>query len=174
METVIQAGDSGGPSENDGVSALDLRAAMGTFLTGVTIVTARCNDGQPYGLTVNSFNSVSLDPPLVLWSLDNHHDKGDLFRNAGGFAVNIMPAGSDELIRKFSVNTAERFDGTAWHWGASGHPVLDSALTSLECRLWAEYPGGDHSIFVGRVTAINTRDGQPAAFFKGQLSAFAG
>ena len=95
-------------------------------LTGVTIVTARCDDGQPYGLTVNSFNSVSLDPPLVLWSLDNHHDKGDLFRNAGGFAVNIMPAGSDELIRKFAVNTADRFDGTAWHWGASGHPVLDS------------------------------------------------
>ena len=172
METVIQAGDSGGQSENYDVSALDLRAAMGTFLTGVTIVTARCDDGQPYGLTVNSFNSVSLDPPLVLWSLDNHHDKGDLFRNAGGFAVNIMPAGSDALIHKFAVNDADRFVDTQWHWGTSGHPVLDTALTSLECRLWAEYPGGDHSIFVGKVTAINTRDGQPAAYYKGQLSAF--
>ena len=84
------------------VSAAELRNAMGHFLTGVTIVTARGID-QPYGLTVNSFNSVSLDPPLVLWSLDLGHDRADLFRKAGGFAVNVMGADSacDELIRKF-------------------------------------------------------------------------
>ena len=105
METIAPVSDN----EEDAatapapVSATELRNAMGYFLTGVTIVTTRGMD-QPYGLTVNSFNSVSLDPPLVLWSLDLGHDRADLFRNAGGFTVNVMGADSacDELIRKFS------------------------------------------------------------------------
>ena len=155
------------------VSATELRNAMGHFLTGVTIVTARGID-QPYGLTVNSFNSVSLDPPLVLWSLDLGHDRADLFRNAGGFTVNVMGADSacDELIRKFSKSDADRFSDANWHSGVSGQPVLTDAIASLECRLWAEYPGGDHVIFIGEVLNISTRDGRPAAYFKGQLSAF--
>lgn len=155
------------------VSATELRNAMGHFLTGVTIVTTRGID-QPYGLTVNSFNSVSLDPPLVLWSLDLGHDRADLFRNAGGFTVNVMGADSacDELIRKFSKSDADRFSGANWHSGVSGQPVLTDAIASLECRLWAEYPGGDHVIFIGEVLNISTRDGRPAAYFKGQLSAF--
>ncbi|HCD20977.1 MAG TPA: nitrilotriacetate monooxygenase [Alphaproteobacteria bacterium] len=157
---------------DSGVSAQNLRTAMGTFLTGVTIVTVRGANAEPYGLTVSSFNSVSLDPPLILWSLDNRHEKAQLFREAGGFTVNIMPTGSEALIQKFALSDTERFNGTDWHWGPSGQPVLNTALTSLECSLWAEYPGGDHAIFVGKVTAINTRDGQPAAYFKGQISAF--
>ena len=160
-------------SELAPVSAVDLRNAMGHFLTGVTIVTTR-GVGEPYGLTVNSFNSVSLNPPLVLWSLDIAHDRCDLFRQAGGFSVNVMGCDSacDSLIRTFARSDAERFNEADWHWGPSGQPVLADAITSLECRLWAEYPGGDHVIFVGEVLNINTRDGQPAAYFKGQLSAF--
>ena len=156
------------------VDPLALRTALGSFLTGVTIVTARNEQGEPYGLTVNSFNSVSLDPPLVLWSLDLGHDRADLFRKAGGFAVNVMGADSacDELIRKFSKSDADRFSGANWHSGVSGQPVLTDAIASLECRLWAEYPGGDHVIFIGEVLNISTRDGRPAAYFKGQLSAF--
>ena len=155
------------------VTATELRNAMGHFLTGVTIVTTRGVD-QPYGLTVNSFNSVSLDPPLVLWSLDLGHDRADLFRKAGGFTVNVMGADNacDELIRKFSKSDADRFSDVNWHSGVSGQPVLTDAIASLECRLWAEYPGGDHVIFIGEVLNINTRDGRPAAYFKGQLSAF--
>ena len=155
------------------VSATALRDAMGHFLTGVTIVTTR-GVGMPYGLTVNSFNSVSLDPPLILWSLDLGHDRSDLFRQAGGFTVNIMGADSacDSLIRTFSRSDADRFTEADWYWGPSGQPVLDDAIASMECRLWAEYPGGDHVIFVGEVVNISTREGHPAAYFKGQLSAF--
>ena len=174
METIAQVGTNG---EDDApaqapVSAAALRDAMGHFLTGVTIVTTRGVD-QPYGLTVNSFNSVSLDPPLVLWSLDLGHDRADLFRKAGGFTVNVMGADNacDDLIRTFSKSDADRFADAKWHPGPSGQPVLADAIASLECRLWAEYPGGDHVIFVGEVLNISTRDGRPAAYFKGQLSA---
>ena len=123
-------------------------------------------------MTVNSFNSVSLDPPLVLWSLDLKNNRTDLFRTAKGFTVNIMPASSEPLIRKFAAADADRFTNTKWHWGVSQQPVLDEALASLECRLWAEYPGGDHAIFVGEVIDIRMGQGQPAAYFKGRLSAF--
>ncbi len=148
-----------------------LRSAMGLFLTGVTIVTARNERGEPYGLTVNSFNSVSLNPPLVLWSLDLRNDKLNLFRNAGGFNVNIMRADQEELIRLFARADTERFSSTEWHWGVAGQPVLQNTLLNLECRAWAEYPGGDHTIFVGEVVNINASEGLPAAFFRGQLGA---
>lgn len=175
METItpIDSRDEQDETRMTPVSATALRDAMGHFLTGVTIVTTR-GVGEPYGLTVNSFNSVSLDPPLILWSLYLGHDRGDLFRQAGGFTVNVMGSDSDceKLIRTFARTDAERFTGADWHWGPSGQPVLASAIASLECRLWAEYPGGDHVIFVGEVVNISTRDGQPSAYFKGQLSAF--
>ena len=175
METIapISENEEAEATASAPVAATQPRTAMGYFLTGVTIVTTRGID-QPYGLTVNSFNSVSLDPPLVLWSLDLGHDRADLFRNAGGFTVNVMGADSacDELIRKFSKSDADRFSSANWHSGASGQPVLTDAIASLECRLWAEYPGGDHVIFIGEVLNISTRDGRPVAYFKGQLSAF--
>lgn len=156
------------------VGGMALRTAMGSFLTGVTIVTARSEDNIPYGLTVNSFNSVSLDPPLILWSLDHANDKTDLFRSAAGFTVNVMPAEAADLIWRFAKAEADRFEGTKWHWGISEQPVLDDALVSLECRLWAEYPGGDHAIFVGEVIDIKSKDGAPAAFFKGKLGSYPG
>ena len=83
-----------------------------------------------------------------------------------------MPAGCEELIRTFAAPDAERFANTAWHWGAFGQPVLDDAIASFECRLWAEYPGGDHAIFVGEVMDIATRDGEAAAYFKGRLGTY--
>ena len=154
------------------VTADAFRSAMGHFLTGVTIVTTRCNAGIPYGLTVSSFNSVSLDPPLILWSLHLGNDRATLFRESAGFTVNVLPAGCEELIRTFAAPDAERFADTAWHWGAFGQPVLKDAIASFECRLWAEYPGGDHAIFVGEVMDIATRDGEAAAYFKGRLGTY--
>ena len=170
-ETDPSGADSPLESSVRPVDPMALRAAMGSFLTGVTIVTARNEQGEPYGLTVNSFNSVSLNPPLVLWSLDLRNDKLDLFRNAGGFTVNIMRADQEELIWLFARTESERFADTDWHWGVSGQPVLHNTLLSLECREWAEYPGGDHTIFVGEVVNINASEGAPAAFFNGQLGA---
>ena len=155
------------------VTADAFRNAMGHFLTRVTIVTARCpSAGTPYGLTVSSFNSVSLDPPLILWSLDLGNDRATLFREAAGFTVNVLPSGCEDLIRTFAAPDAERFSNTAWHWGKTGQPVLDEAIASFECRLWAEYPGGDHAIFVGEVIDITTRDGEAAAYFKGRLGTY--
>ena len=149
-----------------------LRRALGKFLTGVTIITTRTESQPPYGLTVSSFNSVSLDPPLILWSMDLANDCTNMFRDAGAFAVNVMPAGSEDLIRRFSTANIDRFEGVFWHGGGTGQPVLDDALASFECRLWAEYPGGDHVIFVGEVLKIKTRDGDAAAYFKGQLGSY--
>lgn len=154
------------------VTPAELRRALGMFLTGVTIVTTRSGAQPPYGLTVNSFNSVSLDPPLILWSLDLANDCNKMFRDAGAFAVNVMPAGSEDLIRRFSAPDIDRFEGVSWHDGGAGQPVLDEALASFECRLWAEYPGGDHVIFVGEVLKIKIRDGDAAAYFKGQLGSY--
>ncbi len=156
------------------VDPLALRNAMGSFLTGVTIVTTRNEAGEPYGLTVNSFNSVSLDPPLVLWSLDHSSDKIDMFRKAAAFTVNVMGADESDMIWRFAKAETDRFDNTNWHWGENQQPVLDDALVSFECRLWAEYPGGDHAIFVGEVLNITQSDGKPAAFFKGKLGAYDG
>lgn len=174
METVtpLNSDDDRVSCDVTAVSGQALRDTMGCFLTGVTIVTTRAEDGTPYGLTVNSFNSVSLDPPLVLWSLDLKNNRTEMFRKANGFTVNIMPADSAALIRKFASTDTERFVDTNWHWGVSGQPVLDNALASMECRLWAEYPGGDHAIFVGEVIDIRRSEGPAAAYFRGQLGAF--
>lgn len=154
------------------VTPTELRRALGLFLTGVTIVTTQSGARPAYGLTVNSFNSVSLDPPLILWSLDRSNDCAQMFRDAGAFAVNIMPADSVQLIRRFSTPDIDRFEGVAWHGGKGGQPILENALASLECRLWAEYPGGDHVIFVGEVLQITAGDGRAAAYFKGQLGSY--
>lgn len=151
------------------VEPLEMRNAMGKFLTGVTIVTIVQSDGTPYGLTVNSFNSVSLDPPLVLWSLDNRNANLQAFRDADGFVVNVMASAQADLCGRFASQTPNRFDGVDWEGGVSGHPVLNGCLASFDCRHWTEYEGGDHTIFIGEVVAIKQQEGTPAAYFSGKL-----
>ena len=151
------------------VASADLRNAMGYYLTGVTIVTLTGPDKKPYGLTVTSFNSVSLSPPLILWSLDNRNDRLPMFQDAKGFAVNIMAADQLALCEKFAAAKNDRFSNCNWHFGAYGQPLLENALASLECRPWAEYDGGDHTIFVGEVMSIEQNKGKAAAFFNGKL-----
>ncbi len=146
-----------------------LRSAMGLFLTGVTVVTVTGADQVPYGLTVNSFNSVSLSPPLVLWSLDKRNEKLDLFRSANGFAVNIMAADQADICQFFASAETDRFSACDWRFGAYGQPLIEGALAALECRPWAEYDGGDHVIFVGEVMSIQQKTGAPLAFFDGKL-----
>ena len=150
------------------VASADLRNVMGYYLTGITIVTINGTDKKPYGLTVTSFNSVSLSPPLILWSLDNRNDKLSLFQNARGFAVNIMAAEQLDLCKKFAAADNDRFLNCDWRLARL---VTDSenALANLECRPWAEYDGGDHTIFVGEVMSIKQNEGKAAAFFNGKL-----
>ena len=151
------------------VASADLRGVMRHYLTGVTIVTLTGPDKNPYGLTVSSFNSVSLSPPLILWSLDNRNDRLSLFQDAKGLAVNIMAANQLALCQRFAAADNDRFSNCDWQFGPYGQPVFENALASLECRPWAEYDGGDHTIFVGEVMSIKQTKGKAAAFFNGKL-----
>ena len=162
------------PSPDQPVASADLRNVMGYYLTGVTIVTMTGPDKKPYGLTVTSFNSVSLSPPLILWSLDNRNDKLPLFQDARGFAVNIMAADQLALCRKFAAADNDRFLNCDWCFGKYGQPLIENALANLECRPWAEYDGGDHTIFVGEVMSIKHNKGKAAAFFNGKLGQYEG
>ena len=159
-------------SDDQPVASAALRAVMGQYLTGVTIVTVTGPDQIPYGLTVNSFNSVSLSPPLILWSLDNRNDKLSLFQSCRGFAVNIMAAEQLGICQTFAAAENDRFAKCDWRFGSYGQPLLANSLASLECRPWAEYDGGDHTIFVGEVMSITKADGNAAAFFKGKLGQY--
>jgi flavin reductase (DIM6/NTAB) family NADH-FMN oxidoreductase RutF len=156
----------GHPAERmDGVAADELRRALGSFATGVTVVT--CIDGdRPRGVTVSAFMSVSLDPPLVLVALDQARTLGPVIRATGAYAVNILgeddAALSDCFAGAVVVPGRDAFCGAAWHLGLLGLPVLDGAIASLACVLEDVVPVGDHDFLVGRVLA--TDPGDPAAF----------
>lgn len=158
------------PSNKEVASVSNLRDVLSHYLTGVTIVTVTKPDGSPYGLTVNSFNSVSLAPPLILWSLDNKNSHLYLFKKTAGFAINIMAADQTHLCKRFAGQESNRFADVNWTFGAFGQPLINSALAHIECRPWQNYAGGDHTIFVGEVVSARHLSDRPAAaFFKGQL-----
>jgi flavin reductase (DIM6/NTAB) family NADH-FMN oxidoreductase RutF len=134
------------------------RQVMGQFATGVTIV-ATATDAGLSGLTVNSFASVSLDPPLVLVCIDLNSHTLSFLRASGHFAVSFLTAGQEALSRCFATSSAERYDrfcSAPYHVAATGSPVLDGALAFVDTRIVAEYPGGDHAIFLGQVEAMGT------------------
>ncbi len=139
------------------------KQVMGQFTTGVTVVTTRSKDGLA-GLTVNSFTSVSLDPPLVLICVDLYSTALPFFRASGNFAVNVLTSEQEALSRCFATTSAERyvhFCHASYHIASTGSPIFDDALAFVDSRIVAEYPGGDHVIFVGNVVAMGT-DGQAA------------
>lgn len=144
------------------------RTALGSFATGVTIVTTRDRNGVDVGLTANSFNSVSLNPPMVLWSLSNTSSSIDVFREADHFAVHILAADQDELSSQFSRKNIDRFGGVAVERGATGIPLLQGCASRFECRTSYRYEGGDHTIFVGEVTAFDQSDRRPLVFHGGR------
>lgn len=134
------------------------RQVMGQFVTGVTVVTTRSEDGLA-GLTVNSFTSVSLDPPLVLICVDLRSQALPFIRKSGTFVVNILTSKQEGLSRCFATTSLERYEHfchASYHTAATGSPVLDDALAFLDTRIVAEYPGGDHVIFLSQVVAIGT------------------
>ncbi|HWH83267.1 MAG TPA: flavin reductase family protein [Burkholderiaceae bacterium] len=150
-------------------SADDFRAALGMFATGVTIVTARQADGAPVGLTANSFNSVSLAPPLVLWSLARSAGSMPAFAQGSHYAVNILAAGQHALAERFASKAIDRFEGLAYAEGAGGAPILDGAVAVFECFNRSRYEEGDHVIFVGEVERCRWQPGaQPLIFHGGR------
>ena len=133
------------------------RAALGRFATGVTIVTARAADGTPIGLTVNSFNSVSLAPPLVLWSLSQTAQSMPVFRECSHYAIHVLSVQQRELALRFSTRGVDRWQGVDHSEGASGAPIIAGAVAVFECANRSRYQEGDHVIFVGEVQRCEHR-----------------
>lgn len=127
------------------------RTALGRFPTGVTVVTARGPKGRPIGLTANSFNSVSLEPPLVLWSLAKAAIVRSIFEGADYYAVNVLAADQIGVSRQFASRSQDRFQGIDWRPGMGGAPLIAGSAAHFECRNLYRYEGGDHLIFVGEV-----------------------
>jgi flavin reductase (DIM6/NTAB) family NADH-FMN oxidoreductase RutF len=147
----------------------EFRAALGLFATGVTIVTARTADGVPVGLTANSFNSVSLNPPLVLWSLRSAALSMPAFARGSHYAIHILAAEQLELARRFATPGIDRFAGLAFEQGSGGVPLIPGCAALFECANRSQYEEGDHVIFVGEVERSHHRAGaQPLIFHGGR------
>lgn len=155
------------------VSPRELRDTMGWFATGVTVITALDQRGRPVGVTANSFNSVSLDPPLVLFSLDHLANCNDAFAEGQPFTVNVLRADQEAQSNHFASKSDDKFTDTAFTWapGENGCPVLEGTVATFECTAEAIHAGGDHRIIVGRVHRVSQSEtGEPLVFFKGRYA----
>jgi flavin reductase (DIM6/NTAB) family NADH-FMN oxidoreductase RutF len=137
-------------SETGEMKQAALRRALGQFATGVTVITAQGPKG-PIGFTASSFNSVSLDPPLILWCLSQSSERLGAYRAAKGYAVNVLNADQADLASHFASKLEDRFAGIGWTEGRNGAPVLDGSLAVFECAHEAIHDAGDHQLFIGRV-----------------------
>ena len=144
-----------------------LRQVMGHFATGVTIITTFNKDGQMHGLTANAFTSVSLEPPLLLISVDKKAESYPAFEESKVFTVNILADEQEALSRKFAVSGGNKFEGVAYRRGANGAAILDGTLAHIECTLYATYEGGDHTLYLGEIQEAEVREGKPLVFYRG-------
>ena len=147
------------------VTSEEFRRACGRFATGVSIASVLDRGGAPHGLTVNSFSSVSLEPPLILISLGHKVSVIDHFRAAKSFAINILRAEQKALSERFARKGHDRFDGLEWRRGVTGVPLLPEVLAAIECEVYKIIPVGDHDLFVGEVMHVTVRDGDPLLYF---------
>src|SRR3954468_1820980 len=159
-------------SDNSAIDPRDFRNALGTFGTGVTIVTAMADDGKPYGVTCNSFASVSLNPPLVLWSLGMFSQGLSIFQNATHFAVNVLDVSQQELALNFAKSAGEKFTGVDWKRGLGNAPVIAGSVAQFQCRAVNRYYGGDHIIFLGAVEPYSYNGQEPLLFARGGFGKF--
>ncbi len=147
-------------------TTLSLRHALGDFATGVTIITARATEGefagQLTGMTVNSFTSVSLDPPLVLWNLSLGSPSVPIFQQSTHYAVNILAADQAELSQRFARRSEDKFSNLDYTPAAGGAALLPGCVAWFECRVVARYPGGDHVILLGEVERFKRAAAHPA------------
>ena len=143
------------------------RSALGTFATGITVVTSIGPDGERLGFTANSFNSVSLDPPLVLFSLDRRAYSLRHFEQAGVFAINVLREDQEEVSTAFARALSDKWDSVKFETWETGCPILIDALANFECETKSMHDGGDHVIFVGQVLALRTNEGRPLLYYRG-------
>ncbi len=140
---------------------------LGHFATGVTVITA-IDDGEPVGMAANSFTSVSLEPPLVLFCAATSSTTWPRIQRSGAFTVNILGSHQEDVSRLFATRGADRFGTVAWRIGVGGSPVLDDVLAYLDCTIDAEHDAGDHVIVVGRVLDLGiTAEASPLLFHRG-------
>jgi flavin reductase (DIM6/NTAB) family NADH-FMN oxidoreductase RutF len=159
-------------SDSSAIDPRDFRNALGTYATGVTIITAMAADGRPYGVTCNSFASVSLNPPLVLWSLGMFSQGLSIFQNASHFTVNVLGASQQALANKFAKSSEDKFAGVEWTPGLGKAPILAESVASFQCRAANRYYGGDHVIFLGAVEAYAYNGREPLLFARGGYGRF--
>lgn len=150
-----------------GLDPKAFRTALGVFATGVTVVTTLDGAGIPFGVTASSFNSVSLDPPLVLWSLAKTAQSIDAFSGSGNFAVHVLAADQQPLSNRFAKSGGDKFSSLNWTRGVLGSPLFTKYASRFECRTLHQYEGGDHIIFVGEVVNFDQQDGKPLIFHQG-------
>lgn len=146
------------------------RRALGNFATGVTVMTACSPDGQHVGVTANSFNSVSLDPPLILWSIDKRSGSYPVFAAASHFAVNILAADQVSLSNRFARPSDDRFAGVPHTQGAGGAPLLEDCAARFQCERHAIHDGGDHWIMLGKVVALDDFGRAPLIYHQGSYA----
>ena len=155
------------PASAPGPDAAALRQALGCFVTGVTVVTARGGDGRPHGFTANSFTSVSLDPPLVLVCVGDGVQSFEVYRECETFAINVLADSQQVISNTFATDLPNRFAQVRWREGSYRSPILEGCVASLECASWQRIEAGDHMILVGRVLAFEHSTERPLAFCRG-------
>lgn len=148
----------------------DFRRALGNFATGVTIVTARAADGTNVGVTASSFNSLSMDPPLILWSSIKDTPSCKLFETATHFAVNILASDQMDMSNHFARQQEDKFEGVDWDVGIGGAPIFPNCAGRFQCESYDKLDGGDHWIFVGRVVSFDDNGRSPLCFHQGSYS----
>jgi flavin reductase (DIM6/NTAB) family NADH-FMN oxidoreductase RutF len=150
------------------VSAATMREVLGHFVSGIVVVTA-IHHGEPVGFTCQSFASLSLDPPLITFAPARSSTTWPRIHDAGKFCVNVLAADHQDLSTKFAISGTDKFAGVDWEPGPSGSPLLNGVSAWIDCTLWAEYDGGDHTIVVGRVHDLGADPARlPLLYYRGR------
>ncbi|MCU1288287.1 MAG: flavin reductase domain protein FMN-binding [Acidobacteria bacterium] len=149
------------------ISKEEFRRALSRFASGVTVVTTKDNDGKLFGITVSAFCSVSLEPPLVLICIEKSAGSHHAFEQSRAFVVNILGENQQTISNHFASHSDDKFSGISYRSGIENLPVLEDALTNLECRLRYSHEGGDHTIYVGEIEKATINDGNPLLYFQG-------
>ena len=150
-----------------GVEPPQFRQLLGRFATGVTVLTTRNPNGEPIGMTASSVASVSLDPPLVLASVDKQNDMHAALESGTHFVLNILAAEQEALSRRFAANETDRFRGVSYTENERGIAVIEGVVAHIECEKRSAVPGGDHTIFIGLVVGGDATDRRPLLYYRG-------
>lgn len=145
----------------------EFRRALSRFASGVTVVTLKDKDGNPHGITVSAFSSVSLEPPLILVCIDHEAGSHRAFHESKRFVVNILSEEQSDHSNRFASRIPDKFINIHHHEGLEGIPVLKDALVNLECRLVQDFVAGDHTIFIGEIEQAHVNEGNPLVYYQG-------